>query len=145
MFDDIPVAHEHRRKNLQQCTRAPMIWVSNRISQHIDAVVVNFAYNLDPNVPAGGCTASPNPPSLLTSIQWPLYNSTFNGTLLVFEEGNVLNITRGCVWATSRSSLAFEPSFPRWARLASVKPDFTDLVTTATRPLDASFFAFDAA
>ncbi|KAI6117842.1 sterol esterase [Pisolithus croceorrhizus] len=56
--------------------------------------LVNFAYNLDPNVPAGGYTTSPNPPSLLSSIQWPLYNSSANGTLLVFEEGSVLNTTQ---------------------------------------------------
>ncbi|KIJ66167.1 hypothetical protein HYDPIDRAFT_87569 [Hydnomerulius pinastri MD-312] len=56
--------------------------------------LVNFAYNLDPNVPAGGYKGSPSPPSQLSSINWPLYNSTANGTLLTFEPNNVLNITQ---------------------------------------------------
>ncbi|KAH7911393.1 sterol esterase [Hygrophoropsis aurantiaca] len=56
--------------------------------------LVNFAYNLDPNVPAGGYKSGVSPPSQLASIQWPLYNSTANGTLLTFEPGNVLNITQ---------------------------------------------------
>ncbi|KAL4079093.1 sterol esterase [Scleroderma citrinum] len=56
--------------------------------------LVNFAYNLDPNVPAGGYQSSPNPPSKLASIQWPLYNSSPNGTLLTFEQGGVLNVTQ---------------------------------------------------
>ncbi|KIJ11923.1 hypothetical protein PAXINDRAFT_118603 [Paxillus involutus ATCC 200175] len=57
-------------------------------------ILVNFAYNLDPNVPAGGYNDSPSPPSRLSSITWPLYNSTVNGSLLTFETDNVLNITQ---------------------------------------------------
>ncbi|KAF9234829.1 Alpha/Beta hydrolase protein [Melanogaster broomeanus] len=56
--------------------------------------LLNFAYNLDPNVPAGGYRGSSSPPSQLTSITWPLYNSSPNGTLLTFEPNNVLNVTQ---------------------------------------------------
>lgn len=56
--------------------------------------LVNFAYNLNPNVPAGGYPSSPNPPSKHSAIQWPLYNSSPNGTLLTFEQDRVLDITQ---------------------------------------------------
>ncbi|EIW80165.1 sterol esterase [Coniophora puteana RWD-64-598 SS2] len=57
-------------------------------------MLVNFAYNLDPNVPAGGYKGSPQPASGLVNVTWPTYNSNENGTLLTFEPEGQLNFTQ---------------------------------------------------
>ncbi|EGO01172.1 hypothetical protein SERLA73DRAFT_159669 [Serpula lacrymans var. lacrymans S7.3] len=60
----------------------------------VDALV-NFAYHLDPNVPAGG-QAKGAATSVLSGITWPRYRPEFGsaGKVLSFWDPNVLNVTR---------------------------------------------------